>query len=122
MQSGTARAGIDLGAQPRNAQGRQHHPFAPTQGDERIRHLVSAENDGDLSGRRRRGLERAMGIEATLAAWEAAVLPLNYTRAGESLCPPVDAWQRMPSVLLNVRSPCRAWRTRWRRCRLPGRA
>ena len=24
-----------------------------------------------------------MGIEPTLAAWEAAVLPLNYTRAGE---------------------------------------
>ena len=28
------------------------------------------------------GLERVMGIEPTLAAWEAAVLPLNYTRAG----------------------------------------
>ncbi len=26
------------------------------------------------------GLERVMGIEPTLAAWEAAVLPLNYTR------------------------------------------
>ena len=26
-------------------------------------------------------LERVMGIEPTLAAWEAAVLPLNYTRA-----------------------------------------
>ena len=25
-------------------------------------------------------LERAMGIEPTLAAWEAAVLPLNYAR------------------------------------------
>jgi hypothetical protein len=25
-------------------------------------------------------LERVMGIEPTLAAWEAAVLPLNYTR------------------------------------------
>ena len=25
-------------------------------------------------------MERAMGIEPTLAAWEAAVLPLNYTR------------------------------------------
>ncbi len=24
-----------------------------------------------------------MGIEPTLAAWEAAVLPLNYTRAGD---------------------------------------
>ncbi len=26
------------------------------------------------------GLERVMGIEPTYAAWEAAVLPLNYTR------------------------------------------
>ena len=26
------------------------------------------------------GLERVMGIEPTLEAWEAAVLPLNYTR------------------------------------------
>ena len=30
----------------------------------------------------RERLERVMGIEPTLAAWEAAVLPLNYTRAG----------------------------------------
>jgi hypothetical protein len=28
------------------------------------------------------GLERVMGIEPTLVAWEATVLPLNYTRAG----------------------------------------
>lgn len=27
-------------------------------------------------------LERVMGIEPTLEAWEAAVLPLNYTRSG----------------------------------------
>jgi hypothetical protein len=27
-----------------------------------------------------RRVERVMGIEPTLAAWEAAVLPLNYTR------------------------------------------
>jgi hypothetical protein len=27
-------------------------------------------------------MERVMGIEPTLAAWEAAVLPLNYTRIG----------------------------------------
>jgi hypothetical protein len=26
-------------------------------------------------------MERVMGIEPTLAAWEAAVLPLNYTRS-----------------------------------------
>lgn len=35
-----------------------------------------------------------MGIEPTLAAWEAAVLPLNYTRAERSLCPPRGGWQR----------------------------
>ena len=28
-------------------------------------------------------LERVMGIEPTLVAWEATVLPLNYTRAGQ---------------------------------------
>ena len=27
-----------------------------------------------------RKVERVMGIEPTLEAWEAAVLPLNYTR------------------------------------------
>lgn len=31
------------------------------------------------------GMERVMGIEPTLAAWEAAVLPLNYTRLRASL-------------------------------------
>ena len=30
----------------------------------------------------RRGMERVMGIEPTLVAWEATVLPLNYTRMG----------------------------------------
>ena len=30
------------------------------------------------------GLERVKGIEPSCAAWEAAVLPLNYTRAGQS--------------------------------------
>jgi hypothetical protein len=30
-------------------------------------------------------LERVKGIEPSYAAWEAAVLPLNYTRADESL-------------------------------------
>ena len=29
-------------------------------------------------------MERVMGIEPTLAAWEAAVLPLNYTRTALS--------------------------------------
>ena len=31
-----------------------------------------------------RWMERVMGIEPTLVAWEATVLPLNYTRADES--------------------------------------
>ena len=32
-------------------------------------------------------MERVMGIEPTYEAWEAAVLPLNYTRsAGDSTC------------------------------------
>ena len=32
------------------------------------------------------GLERVKGIEPSYAAWEAAVLPLNYTRvAGDSM-------------------------------------
>ena len=30
-----------------------------------------------------RGDERVRGIEPPYAAWEAAVLPLNYTRVGE---------------------------------------
>ena len=34
-----------------------------------------------------------MGIEPTLSAWEAEVLPLNYTRVGESLCRIQHAWQ-----------------------------
>ncbi len=29
-------------------------------------------------------MERVMGIEPTLEAWEAAVLPLNYTREGRT--------------------------------------
>lgn len=33
-----------------------------------------------------------MGIEPTLAAWEAAVLPLNYARVVTSLCPPRAAF------------------------------
>ncbi len=32
--------------------------------------------------RNRLRLERVMGIEPTPEAWEAAVLPLNYTRSG----------------------------------------
>ncbi len=35
---------------------------------------------GSLTARR---LERVKGIEPSYAAWEAAVLPLNYTRTGD---------------------------------------
>ena len=31
------------------------------------------------------GLERVKGIEPSYEAWEAAVLPLNYTRLGEEI-------------------------------------
>ena len=57
-------------------------------------------------------LERVMGIEPTLAAWEAAVLPLNYTReAGKSMpaavggamrIPPAGAGQNEPPTVMNT--------------------
>ena len=40
----------------------------------------AAQRTGVTSNIRMKQLERVMGIEPTLAAWEAAVLPLNYTR------------------------------------------
>jgi hypothetical protein len=44
-------------------------------------------------------LERVMGIEPTLAAWEAAVLPLNYTRVALRLyAPTVQAGNRVAPV------------------------
>ena len=36
-------------------------------------------------------MERVMGIEPTLEAWEAAVLPLNYTRSGVVLSAKAEA-------------------------------
>lgn len=36
--------------------------------------------DGERTEGEREGVERVMGIEPTLEAWEASVLPLNYTR------------------------------------------
>ena len=44
-------------------------------------------------------MERVMGIEPTLVAWEATVLPLNYTRAGRQWYMPVRGWTN-PSVLI----------------------
>jgi hypothetical protein len=40
--------------------------------------LMASMSDSDMKSKS--SLERVMGIEPTLAAWEAAVLPLNYTR------------------------------------------
>jgi hypothetical protein len=36
------------------------------------------------------GLERVMGIEPTFKAWEALVLPLNYTRTALELTPSTE--------------------------------
>jgi|ADGO01.1.fsa_nt_gi hypothetical protein len=36
---------------------------------------------------KRNEVERVMGIEPTLVAWEATVLPLNYTRFGRLIIP-----------------------------------
>lgn len=43
-----------------------------------------------------------MGIEPTLAAWEAAVLPLNYTRMRSAHCKPVNA-RRFKVFLMQIR-------------------
>jgi hypothetical protein len=42
---------------------------------------VESQRDLETFGRRCLGVERVKGIEPSCAAWEAAVLPLNYTRA-----------------------------------------
>jgi hypothetical protein len=41
-------------------------------------------------------LERVMGIEPTYAAWEAAVLPLNYTRARGALYLAAHRFGKLP--------------------------
>ena len=43
--------------------------------------VLAFSGDGALELHRFK-LERVMGIEPTPEAWEAAVLPLNYTRSG----------------------------------------
>ena len=43
--------------------------------------VLALSGEGALERNRLR-LERVMGIEPTPEAWEAAVLPLNYTRSG----------------------------------------
>ncbi len=67
-------------------------------------------------------LERVMGIEPTLAAWEAAVLPLNYTRVDTHLsgCCDLRILHRRSLCRWSIRTVCRRWRTGWRRCRCLG--
>src|SRR6187549_2179128 len=47
-------------------------------------------------------LERVMGIEPTLVAWEATVLPLNYTRARIDKA---SSWQNSRALLANSTGP-----------------
>ncbi len=46
-------------------------------------------------------MERVKGIEPSYAAWEAAVLPLNYTR-GDPILPPMGLFQRLVGAALGV--------------------
>src|SRR5512146_2459977 len=52
--------------------------------DARCSRSAAIESNGYERGgsRQQRKLERAKGIEPSYAAWEAAVLPLNYARLG----------------------------------------
>ena len=43
-------------------------------------------------------MERVMGIEPTSSAWEAEVLPLNYTRYAMALKGITDAYPRTDSI------------------------
>ena len=43
-----------------------------------LRHKKTSEQSGLCSD-----VERLMGVEPTYAAWEAAVLPMNYSRIGK---------------------------------------
>ena len=45
---------------------------------------LTVPKEGDGGGRGARGMERAMGVEPTLSAWKAEVLPLNYARVGHA--------------------------------------
>ena len=46
-------------------------------------------------------VERVKGIEPSYAAWEAAVLPLNYTRGG-AILPLMDMLQRLVGAALGI--------------------
>lgn len=58
-----------------------------------------------------------MGIEPTLAAWEAAVLPLNYTRTERSLC---GVGARMQCGAREGRRKAKHQAIAWIRSRRPG--
>ena len=51
--------------------------------------------------RRSNKVERVKGIEPSYAAWEAAVLPLNYTR-GDPILPPMGFLQRLVGAALGI--------------------
>ncbi len=55
-------------------------------------------------------VERVTGIEPALSAWEADVLPLNYTRASPRLTPLCRAWAR-PDIVPDERGGRSGWRT-----------
>jgi hypothetical protein len=44
------------------------------------------------------GMERVKGIEPSYAAWEAAVLPLNYTRTPAEFCVSPDELPRVQTA------------------------
>ena len=46
-------------------------------------------------------LERVTGIEPAYRAWEASVLPLNYTRVRIILLGPMRSWQTIVCQLLH---------------------
>src|SRR5688500_12427365 len=71
------------------AQQRRHrageHPDQHAKGDLHARRCSRRPKYRSISPSTHRlgdGMERVMGSEPTLVAWEATVLPLNYTRAG----------------------------------------
>ena len=55
----------------------RHYPTAQAM---RVIPLSVLRADGGAAGQGAKGLERVKGIEPSLKAWEAFVLPLNYTR------------------------------------------
>ena len=54
-------------------------------------------------------LERVKGIEPSYAAWEAAVLPLNYTRLGQILLQGPLGMRRLPCVKAAREDGCYDW-------------